>query len=266
MTMPDPHDGELQAWVDGRVDADQAAQVAAWLSAHPDEAARVAALRLHRAAIAEAYAGVVDEPVPARLLEAAAGPGSAALSRSRAQGGRRAPMRWLAIAATLVIGVAAGWSLRGVHRPAEIADLVSLPRDAAIAHAVYSPEVRHPVEVAATEEAHLVAWLSKRLGHKLGVPRLADAGYELVGGRLLPAGEGPAAQFMYQDGAGRRLTLYVRTEPDKMPATAFRFVEEGPVRVFYWVDGSLGYALSGELARDELLSLATVVHRQLGGS
>ena len=32
------------------------------------------------------------------------------------------------------------------------------------AHSVYVPEVRHPVEVGAAEEAHLVQWLTKRIG------------------------------------------------------------------------------------------------------
>ena len=34
-------------------------------------------------------------------------------------------------------------------------------RQASFAHAVYSPEIRHPVEVTAAEQDHLVQWLSK---------------------------------------------------------------------------------------------------------
>ena len=33
--------------------------------------------------------------------------------------------------------------------------------------------------------------------------------------------------------------------------------------VFYWVDGHLGYTLSGELERAALLRIADVVYRQL---
>jgi anti-sigma factor RsiW len=68
---------------------------------------------------------------------------------------------------------------------------------------------------------------------------------------------------MYQDATGRRLTLYIRVEPSAAPATAFRFSEQGTLRVFHWIDGSLGYALSGEFDREELLSIATRVHRQI---
>jgi len=95
------------------------------------------------------------------------------------------------------------------------------------------------------------------------VPHLADLGYSLVGGRLLPGDRGPVAQFMYQDTKGQRLTLYVRVNADDSRETAFRFAQEHGVGVFYWLDGKLGYALSGELERNELLRVATAVYRQL---
>ena len=74
-------------------------------------------------------------------------------------------------------------------------------QQAAVAHAVFQPEVRHPVEVTAAQQEHLVQWLSKRLGRPLKVPVLAAQGYELVGGRLLPGDDGARAQFMYQNSA-----------------------------------------------------------------
>jgi anti-sigma factor RsiW len=132
-----------------------------------------------------------------------------------------------------------------------------------VAHVIYSPEVRHPVEVAADQEAHLVAWLSKRLGTPLKVPQLDTLGYALVGGRLLPGDQGPVAQFMYQDGQGQRLTLYVRTNRDQYKETAFRFAQEGNVRQFYWIDRGLGYALSGEIGKEDLLKVANAVYRHL---
>ena len=76
--------------------------------------------------------------------------------------------------------------------------------DALAAHRTFAVEVRHPVEVDAAQEAHLVQWLSKRLGRPLVVPDLSATGYRLMGGRLLPAGSGAAAQLMYENGAGDR--------------------------------------------------------------
>jgi len=170
--------------------------------------------------------------------------------------------RWAAVVAWFTLGGVTGWQLQA-YMAEQQTEEVTWPRRAAIAHAVYSPEVRHPVEVGAEHEAHLVAWLSKRLGAPLKVPYLGGQGYQLVGGRLLPGERGPVAQFMYQDSKGQRLTLYVRTNPDESGATAFRYADEHGVSVFYWLDRKLGYALSGEVAKDELLRLATAVHRQL---
>ncbi|MDP1651497.1 MAG: anti-sigma factor, partial [Rhodocyclaceae bacterium] len=139
----------------------------------------------------------------------------------------------------------------------------SLARQAALAHAVFSPEVRHPVEVGAAEETHLVAWLSKRLGAELKPPRLSGHGFELVGGRLLPGDVGPVAQFMYQDARGQRLTLYVQRDAQDSRETAFRFARENGISVFYWLDGRFGYALSAEMEQPDLLRIATIVYQQL---
>jgi anti-sigma factor RsiW len=141
-----------------------------------------------------------------------------------------------------------------------------LARRAAVAHAVYSPEVRHPVEVGADDEQHLVTWLSKRLGAKVRAPKLDEVGMSLVGGRLLPGDSGPVALFMYQSQNGRRLTLYMRTEAASNRETAFRYVRENNVGVFYWIDREMGYALSSaDLSKDELLRLANLVYKQLEG-
>jgi anti-sigma factor RsiW len=122
--------------------------------------------------------------------------------------------------------------------------------------------VRHPVEVGADQQEHLVNWLSKRLGQQLKAPTLAKEGFDLVGGRLLPGESGPVAQFMYQDARGQRLTLYV-SRSNANRDTAFRFSQEDRVSVFYWVDGKLGYALSSELPKERLLAVATTVYQQL---
>ena len=146
-------------------------------------------------------------------------------------------------------------------------------RQASVAHSVFSPEVRHPVEVTAAQQEHLVQWLSRRLGKPLKVPVLAAQGYELMGGRLLPGDSGARAQFMFQNPGGSRVTLYLGAINDPAPGTgalkndtaqtAFRYGADGPVSSFYWIDQGFGYALSGEIAREELMRLAQLVYQQL---
>src|SRR5437660_1717823 len=64
--------------------------------------------------------------------------------------------------------------------------------------------------------------------------------------------------------AGRRLTLYVRTEASRNRETAFRYARENNVGVFYWIDREVGYACaSADLSKDELLHIANLVYKQL---
>jgi anti-sigma factor RsiW len=200
----------------------------------------------------ERFDPVLLEPVPARLQL------------------RRPPwIGYARAAAVLAAGIAIGLALprpwRGAPEPvvARAATGQALPARAARAHLVYAMEVRHPVEVDASQQEHLVAWLSKRLGTKLKVPVLAGEGYDLLGGRLLPGPEGPVAQFMYQEASGRRLTLYVSAKSKSEDQTAFRFAQEGAVSVFYWIDGNWGYALSGDIERSALTRISTSVYHQL---
>lgn len=247
-------EAELQAWADGRLDEGRRAELEAWYAAHPEEAERAAAYRSFNELLRARYDPVLDEPVPPRLERAAR---------------RDSRLRSFALVAGWVtlgvaIGTIAGWQLHALQTPAAKAEAPVIARRAALAHATYSPEVRHPVEVGADQEQHLVAWLSKRLGGEVRAPKLDGEGMALVGGRLLPRDPGPVAQFMYQSAQGRRVTLYVRTEGLEQRETAFRFAREGNVRVFYWIDRKFGYALSSaDLERDELLKLANVVYRQL---
>jgi len=242
-------DAELHAHVDGVLSPARRADVEAYLAEHPEDAARVAAYREQVLILHREYDPVLNEPLPSRR---------GVVRRDRL----RPAWRYGALAAVFLLGIAVGWQLHA-YRADQQSEASAWPRRAAIAHVVYSPEVRHPVEVGADQEAHLVAWLSKRLGSPLKVPHLASVGYALVGGRLLPGERGPVAQFMYQDGKGQRLTLYVRVNPDPNRETAFQFAQERGVSVFYWLDRRLGYALSGEVEKAELLRVATAAHRQL---
>jgi anti-sigma factor RsiW len=248
-------EADLQAYADGRLTEERRAAVAAWLAAHPEDAERIETYRRLADELRLSYDEVLSEPVPDRLRRA--------LQRSRTRGFAR-------VAAWIVLGVAlgaiVGWQLhasRPVASPS--ADgAASMARRAAVAHATYSPEVRHPVEVGADQEEHLTKWLSKRLGTNLRPPKLESVGYSLIGGRLLPGENGPVAHFMYQCTRGTRVTLYVRSDMATQRSTAFRYSREGNVDVFYWVDARLGYAVSsGDISKENLLGVANAAYQQL---
>lgn len=168
------------------------------------------------------------------------------------------------------IGAAASWTYFDSQPPRSAADdSSSLAQRAALAHAIYAPEVRHPVEVRADEKVHLTAWLSKRLEADVRPPELDAEGFALVGGRLLPdealfpRPPLPAAQFMYESVSGHRITLYVRNARLDERRTQPRYARVSGVGVFRWIDGRLACALaSGDIGRGELRRLAEAVQRQ----
>ena len=243
-------ESELHAYVDGQLDMAQRVSFESRMASDPTLARMAAVYAKQNAALRAVYDPVLREPVPVALRR-----------RPRLRRGR---LIGQAVAAALLLaaGTGIGWSL-GRNSTTTATALGGWAEQAAVAYATFAPEVRHPVEVAAPQQDHLVAWLSKRLGVSIKAPILTEAGFTLMGGRLLPDAAIPAAQFMYEDGQGRRVTLYLRVDRQHQPETAFRWVENGKVVVCYWVDGTIGYALAGEMARGELLQVAKLVYRQI---
>lgn len=243
---------ELHAYVDGQLPPEQRAQVEAWLAAHPEDDDRVRAWTAQNRRMHEAFDEVLNEPVPINLMRAA--------SRRRTSG------RHWRVAAAVLVALATGGLGYGIGVRSSNVELAYAPlqQEAAIAHVVFSPEVKHPVEVDAQHADHLVAWLSKRLGSQLAAPDFRAEGFELLGGRLLAGSGGPVAQFMYEDGAGHRVTLYVRRDARGQAETHFRHAREDGVEVFYWIDRDLGYALSGQVERPLMQRLADAAYRQVG--
>jgi anti-sigma factor RsiW len=241
---------ELHAYVDGELPADRQAAMEAWLAAHPEDASRVSAWRAQADAIKARYAGIGLEPVPARLR----------LARLR-----RLERRWTrsaaaAIIAAFLIGGLSGWFGREMVDGGSVLGK-TLTTDAIDAHKLYVVEVRHPVEVPGAEAAHLVQWLSKRLGYDLRAPDLGAIGLKLVGGRLLPGPNGAAAFLMYEGSSGERFTLYCARWD--APETALRYRDAGQVAAFYWVDDNKAYVMSGPADRDRLRKIAQSAYDQI---
>jgi anti-sigma factor RsiW len=260
--VPDSVDEqELGAFVDRRLSPERAAAVESYLEAHPEERDRLRQYSEQQQALRAALAADTAGPIPGNLRV------------ERLVAARRRRRDWGVAAAAaavvfLILGGVGGWEARnrgvGLPSPSQTAQAAATERaitaDALAAHQVFSVEARHPVEVDAAQQAHLVQWLSKRLGHPLVVPDLNSAGYQLMGGRLLPSEGGPAAQFMYQSGT-TRLTLYERE--DTAGETRFRYSEEHGISEFYWSDQNFGYALTAKVDRRKLMDLAEIIYRQL---
>ncbi|MDH5631607.1 MAG: anti-sigma factor [Gammaproteobacteria bacterium] len=246
-------EADLHAFMDGQLSESRRAVVASWLKEHPDKLRELADYQVIDRELHKMLDPMLDEPVPAGL---------------RTAPGRRLVRRIAAVVAFLCVGGFAGWQANSVyHGGVRIEQFTGLEqhliKPAAFAHVVYTGEQKHPVEVGADQEQHLVSWLSKRLRARIMAPDLRRYGYELVGGRLLPSTNRMAAQFMYQESGGERITLYVRRLTGAQAGAMFQFSSNNDINTFYWIEGELGYALSGGLPRDQLMTLATASYRQL---
>jgi len=249
---------DLQAWADRRLTPEDTEAVEAYFAAHPELRERWSQYAVQREDLRAAFARPDEQPIPARLRVAR-------LMSERRRGHRRQFARIAAAVALLVVGGIGGWAARdflpALTSSASAVLASSVFDDAIAAHRTFSVETRHPVEVGANEEAHLVQWLSKRLGHRLIVPDLSGLGFQLMGGRLLPADSGPAAWFMYEDRKGTRLSCYYLVV-DAAEETEFQFREQNGISAFYWVDDGLAYAIAANAPRDQLLKVARIVYEQ----
>jgi anti-sigma factor RsiW len=252
------NEDDLLAYVDLRLTDDRRAAVERLAEANPAVRTRLFVDEAAREGLRQRLSPILDLPIPDRLRVEAI-----MRRRNEALGWRVKAAA--ACVALLLGGGAVGWEAHefAPRRPSSVegAAMSLTAADAISAHRVFVVETVHPVEVGVAQEAHLIQWLSRRVGHPLAVPDLAGQGYALMGGRLLPAGNEAAAQFMYESKAGHRLTVYVRASLGG--DTQFRFVESRGVSAFSWIDQGLGFAIVGAIDRPQLLDIADTVYQQV---
>ena len=206
----------------------------------------------HRDSLRAKLANKFAEPIPPRLRIATI------RSARRATTLRR--LRMLAASLALFIaGIVSGWISAPMLPGTATSNTAAIADNATTAYRTFVVEVAHPVEVAATQEEHLLRWLSKRLGRRLVAPNLSTFGYQLIGGRLLSANDGAAAQLMYENSTHQRLTIYVQAESGS--ETAFRFRQAGDTSTFAWIDQGFGFAVTASTPREQLLPIAEAVYQ-----
>jgi anti-sigma factor RsiW len=188
-----------------------------------------------------------EAPIPARLMHAI----------------RPRPWPWWqrlsAAAACVCVGALIGWNVAPTNT-AQLALTRPVSTEAAAAHAVYTRENRHTVEVRSNEREHLERWLSKRLAHKFLAPDLRNHDLKLIGGRLVANSGHPAALYMYAREDGERVTIYVRAQTKEGQPTALRFAQDRGFEFAYWADQNLSYAIIGKIKRARLQQVAASMH------
>lgn len=258
-TLDTVDDGNLHAYVDGLLDEKRRAEVEAWLADHPDEAAKVADWQRQNADIRELFRDYERHEETDRSM----------LARHRSAAGRKVSIRAIAmrVAAAVALfttGIAVGRFIPPTAEtgPVQVAiNTASLQDQARSAFLIYANDVRHPVEVGADQQEHLATWLGKRLDYPMRIPDLSAVGMKLVGGRLVPVSGKAGALLMYEDTSGERITVLVGRNEDNRE-TSFRYASDEGLETFYWIDGPVGYAVTGEISRERMQQIADECYRQ----
>ena len=251
-------ESDLHGYLDGELSSERRAEVEAYLAAHPEQAARVAeysnlTLDLHRL-----FDGA-DTPVSPEV-EALTG------QLARSLGRRRTARRFIGAAAAVAVVLTAAGLATGVHDRFRQAEdrFLAFTQQATDAHMLFAGNMPVSDAVEIGNDTTVVSWLSQRLaGVPVRAPDLRALGYELTVERILPLGDGPAAQLMYEsDTQEHPVTLFIGKSRDKRQ-NAFTFVQNEELSIFYWQEGPFAYSLAGKLGRVELLALAEEVDAQL---
>lgn len=254
-------EADLMAYLDRSLDATRAAAIEAALALDPDLRSRLAEWQHQNALIASLYQPAFSEPLPSRF------------DVRRMEADRQETRHiWQSLAAAavlcLAIGAGSGWYLAksdiGVSS-AEITQqaFAGLMDNALAAHRLYAEDLTRPVEVAGNAGDALGTWLSKRLDRKLTIPNLEKVGWHLVGGTLVPAGDKPGAQIMYEDGEGRRLTLFFTPVLRQQENAPPRFATSADLNVMNWSDGGLNCTIVAPITRQDIKQIAAEIYDQL---
>jgi anti-sigma factor RsiW len=198
--MTRPSEQDLHAYVDGVLDPERRRAVEKSLADDPECAAEVRAWQQDAQQLRAALGGSVDLPDnpaldPARI-------------RARLRARRSNLMVGVALAASVAIGAVAGWqthawSHHGMDMPPPMSDAVE-------AYRTFAGAAMPQLDVTANDAAEMQAWLDRRFASAPRLPDLASSGFRVIGARLLPQIDGPAAMVLYRDAQGDAITLFVR--------------------------------------------------------
>lgn len=278
----------LMAYVDGEVDAATAREIEAAMAADPSVAARAQRMRDGAAITRAAFADVLHEPVPDRLVAALAGGGTigAATAAAAANVVRLEPRKsraaqhgvlgWAMAAglAALIVGYGAGRYtsiIPATDNPIQVASTTPgglgerwLDHVAGI-YQVYTSSLAQKdkllVDFSAEDVPELEKYFGTKLNRKLAVPDLSARGFAPQGGRLLIIGGKPAAQFLYTSATGDLVALVVaHSDAPYLPAQSDR---RGDVNIVHWRNNGYAYAFAGTIDHQRLQDIADRVWRDL---
>ncbi|TDL86917.1 anti-sigma factor family protein [Meridianimarinicoccus aquatilis] len=255
---------DLNAYLDGEIGPDEAAEIEAQLETDSEARKQFDADARHKNKLGEALAAL-DRPTTnlrtARLERRLAH--VIARQMNPAQPFKISNfMRSGARVAAVCALVSFGWIGHAVIAPSGqgVPEYVS---EAVGAHQVFAEDMLHPAEFTGAAVTEAAVWFSNKIGVPVAAPDLGARGLTLVGARLLGTKEGPLAQFIYEDDRGDRLSLTLAKHPDHRPIQPLQVVDYPNRAVGYWSTPNLDYAIVGHGNSDAVQLIAQDVAKNI---
>jgi anti-sigma factor RsiW len=282
-------DEALVAYLDGELDEAARRDVDSWLETDAAARDRLVALAASASLVRSAFADILNEELPERLIVAARGESAGATPAPEAEIIRFAPppkpaaraafRRWgpMAAAAALAFGVVLGGA-GGYYGVPALVRSGSNPQatalDAATNHWLDNAAGYYKLAVAAGDNTFVdvpatgdpkeaLQKISQELPQQVRLPNLKPWGLNFRGARLVVENGRPAAQLIYttDNKAIGPLTLIIGSskEPDSQPT----FDHRQDVNLLYWRHQGRAYVLVGQADIGYLWGIANDVAWQL---
>ena len=230
--MSNDWDIVLGAYVDGQLDPAEVKEVERYIAANPCARETVRIYRETTALLRAACAESLYTDFPDSLRGAIEKPW------------RGTPLRVsLAVSAALLLaglGFLGGWLVAS-----PTSDSGGLVDELAEYHRVFARETKHLVEVPASRSAELLDWLGERIGRRLAVPDLSQAGWTFAGGRMLVVDGRPVAQLLYTRNGKIPLGVCITRSRDADRRTPVRLESRDGLEAASWQEDGYAYVVIG---------------------
>ena len=250
----------VDAYVDGELTATESADFERALSVCPECRKRLDTAR----AVGNLLRDLPAEPAPdllrariERELRGIAGRTPTARP-SNAGGGER--MRWMAMAASLIVAVSIGWAGGTLTGRAGMGS--GSDRDETVATYMRVASSEHAVDVASTDRHTVKPWFAGRIDYSPPVQDLTSAGFPLEGGRLDVVDGRKISVLVYRHGQHRvALSLWPATESGD---TAPKVTSYNGFSLAQWRRGGFEMHAVSDIAVNEMADFAAALDRATG--
>lgn len=289
---------DIEAYVDGQLTGRQRTEIEAWLRENPELEKKVQEDFAITEALGKSYAHILDEPVPAHLLD---------LFRQeehRQKNGQANNFfrRFFALrpgmpqaggaAAVAVVFFAMGGLWNGGFTSGQLQNTITdghrevmlmntpdgndftktqTPSTQANSQAVnviapQAVQLNHNGQNDSQPASQPLNWLTQKIALETKAPDLSSQGFSLVDRKLVTYEGQKSVQLLYRNAAGKELSLYMKARWQPQPPV-FQYQNNDGSASVVWEDGPLLYALAGaDLERDLGVSLAQTVRQAMADS